>query len=73
MQQYQDLKLNPYNLRPKGNRDKILIEFNKQQINIKCTIEKEINNSINFLELTIHRRKTKLEFAIYRKRTHRDS
>jgi hypothetical protein len=66
MQQHQDLKL-----RPKENIDKTLIEFNKQQINIQFTVEKEINNSINFLDFTIHRKKTKLEFAMYRKHTDR--
>lgn len=68
MQQHQDLKLSPYNLRPQLNIDKPLIEFNKQQINIQFTIEK-VNNSINFLDLSIHRKKTKLDFAIYRKHT----
>jgi DNA-directed RNA polymerase subunit L len=48
-----------------------LIEFNKQQANIKFTIEKEQHNSINFLDLTIHRGREKLEFAIYRKHTNR--
>jgi hypothetical protein len=53
----------------KTNIDKTLIELNKQLINIKFTIEKEINNSNNFLDITIHRKKTELEFAIYRKHT----
>jgi hypothetical protein len=35
----------------KTNRDKTLTEFNKQQANMKFTIEKEQRNSINFLDL----------------------
>jgi hypothetical protein len=40
MRQHQVLKLSPYNLRPKENIDKMLIEFNIQQIGIQFTIEK---------------------------------
>jgi hypothetical protein len=46
-----------------------LTELNKHQTNLKFVIEKEQHNSINFLDLTIHRKKTKLEFAIYRQHT----
>jgi tRNA A-37 threonylcarbamoyl transferase component Bud32 len=42
-------------------------EFSKQRTNIKFTIEKEQHNSISFLDLTIHHKRTKLEFKIYRK------
>jgi hypothetical protein len=56
----------------KTNIDNTLIEFNKQQTNINFTIEKEEHNCINFLDLTIHRKKTKLEFSIYRKHTQTD-
>jgi hypothetical protein len=42
-------------------------EFNKEQTNIKLIIEKEQRNSVNFLDLTIHHNKTKLEFSVYRK------
>jgi hypothetical protein len=45
---------------------KALRELNKEQSNIKFTTEKEVNNSINFLDLTMHRTNTKPEFAIYR-------
>jgi hypothetical protein len=41
---------------------KPFIEYNKQEPNIKfATVE---NNYINFLDLTIHRKKTKLEFTM---------
>jgi hypothetical protein len=53
----------------KTNIDETLTKFNKQQTNIKFTIEKEEGNSINFLDLTIHHKKTKLEFAKYRNHT----
>jgi hypothetical protein len=56
----------------KTNIEDTLIEFNKQKTNINFTIEKEEHNCINFLDLTIHRKKTKLEFAIYRKHTQTD-
>jgi hypothetical protein len=49
----------------KTNIVETLAEFNKQRTGIKFTIEKEKHNSINFLDLTIHRKITKLEFAIY--------
>jgi hypothetical protein len=52
--------------------DKALIAFNKQRINIKFTIKKGINNSINFQDLTIHPKKTKVEFVIYRKHAQTD-
>lgn len=44
------------------------LEFiNNIHPNIKFTIEKEINNSINFLDLTICRVKNKHEFSIFHK------
>lgn len=43
----------------KTNTDKHSTEFNKEQTNIKFTIENEINNAINFLGFTIHRKNTK--------------
>jgi hypothetical protein len=56
----------------KTNMDETLAEFNKQRTNIKFSIKKEKHNSINFLGLTIHRNRTKLEFTIYRKPTQMD-
>jgi hypothetical protein len=37
----------------KTNIGETLIEFNKQQANIRFTIEKEQHKSMNFLDLTI--------------------
>jgi hypothetical protein len=34
--------------------EETLTKFNKQQSTIKFTIEKELHNSINFLDLSIH-------------------
>jgi hypothetical protein len=56
----------------KTNIHEILAEFNKQAISIKFTVE-EHHNSINSLDLTIHRKRTKLEFGIYRKPTQTDT
>jgi hypothetical protein len=41
----------------KTNKDETLAEFNKRRTNIKFTIEKEQYDSINFLNLTIHRKR----------------
>jgi DNA-directed RNA polymerase subunit L len=49
--------------------EETITEFNEQQDNITFTIQKEMHNSVNFLDLTIYRTKTKLEFAVYRKHT----
>jgi hypothetical protein len=57
----------------KTNIEETLTEFKKQTISIKFTIEKEQQNSINFLDLSIHRKRTKLEFGIYRKPTQTDT
>jgi hypothetical protein len=52
----------------------IFIIYNQKEINIyeilpKFTTEKEQHNSINFLNLTILHRRTKLEFKTERKPT----
>jgi hypothetical protein len=52
--------------------DKTVVEFNKQNNDIEFKVEKEHHNSINFLDITIHRRNKKLEFEICRKSTHTD-
>jgi hypothetical protein len=49
-----------------------LNEFNKLQPTIKFTIEKELHESVNFLDLTIHREEEKFLFSIYRKPTQTD-
>jgi hypothetical protein len=51
----------------KTNIEQILNEFNKLQPTIKFTIEKELHESVNFLDLTIHREEKKLLFSINRK------
>jgi hypothetical protein len=56
----------------KTNIDHTLNELNKLQSSIKFTMEKETNNKINFLDLTIHRKEENLEYAIYRKPTQTD-
>jgi hypothetical protein len=47
----------------------MVTEVNKQRTNIKFTTEKDNHKSINFLNLTRYRKRTKLEFAIHRKPT----
>jgi DNA-directed RNA polymerase subunit L len=68
---YADDILTVYNQK-QTNTDKTIIEFNKQNNNIEFKVEKEHHNSINFLDLTIHRRNKTVEFEIYRKPTHTD-
>jgi hypothetical protein len=53
--------------------EETLTEFNEQQHIIKFTIEKELHNSINFLDLSTHRRKKELKFSIFRKPTQTDT
>jgi hypothetical protein len=48
----------------KTNIGEPLSDFNKQRTNIKFTIDKEHGESINFLDITIHHKKTKLEYEI---------
>jgi hypothetical protein len=43
-----------------------LTEFSKQQ---HVTTGKQLHNSINFLDLWIHRREKEFQFAVYRRRT----
>jgi hypothetical protein len=44
----------------KTNIDETLTEFNKEKTSIKFTTEKEQQNSINFLDITLHRKRTQL-------------
>jgi nucleoside-specific outer membrane channel protein Tsx len=53
------------------NINNTLEEFNKIHPKIKFTIEKEENNKINFLDLSITKTHNKILLAIYRK-THND-
>jgi hypothetical protein len=50
----------------KTDINQTLNEFNSIQPTIKFTIEEE-HKSINFLDLTIHRKDKHLQFSIYRK------
>ena len=51
------------------NIDLVLEQFNNLTTNLNFTIEKEHNNTISFLDITIHRRPRKFDFAVYRKPT----
>jgi hypothetical protein len=51
----------------KTNIEHTLNELNKLQPSIKFTKEKEVYDSINFLDLTIHSEVENLTFTIYRK------
>jgi hypothetical protein len=49
--------------------NQVLNDFNTINPAIQFTIEKETNNNINFLDITINRHNDKLNFDIYRKPT----
>jgi hypothetical protein len=53
--------------------DKVLESFNKIMPTMKFTIEKERENMINFLDITIEKEQDKLIFYVYRKPTATDS
>jgi hypothetical protein len=50
-----------------------LTDFNNIHNKINFTIEKEQNNQINFLDITIKRKHNKFQFGIYRKNTTTDT
>jgi hypothetical protein len=54
------------------NINDVLDKFNKIHPKIKFTIEKEENNRINFLDLTISKTRNRIQLAIYRKSTTTD-
>jgi nucleoside-specific outer membrane channel protein Tsx len=54
------------------NIDNTLNIFNNIHPKIKFTIEKEINNKINFLDLSIEKNHNNLQLGIYRKPTATD-
>jgi hypothetical protein len=60
-----------YNTRT-TNIGNTLCEFNKIHPKIKFTMEKEINNKINFLDPSIEKTHNNLQFGIYRKPTTTD-
>jgi hypothetical protein len=47
----------------------VLDEFNKIHMKVKFTIEKEENNKINFLDLSISKTRNRIQLSIYRKPT----
>jgi len=53
--------------------DEVLDSFNRIMSTMKFTIEKERENMINFLDITIGKEQDKLIFDIYRKPTTTDS
>jgi hypothetical protein len=53
--------------------DEVLDSFNRIMPTMKFRIEKERENTINFLDITIGREQDKLNFDIYRKHTATDS
>jgi hypothetical protein len=54
------------------NIDQTLNDFNNLQPTLKFTIENEKHKILNFLDLTIHRKKKHLQYSIYRKPTYTD-
>jgi hypothetical protein len=53
----------------KTNIHEMLEDFNNMAPTMKCTLEKEQNNRINFLDITITKSQDGLSFEIYRKPT----
>jgi RIO-like serine/threonine protein kinase len=71
MQQYRDLKLSPYNVLLKENIDKTVIEFDKKQINIQFTIEKEMTPLISWISQYVERKQS--QNSQYTENTHRQT
>jgi hypothetical protein len=69
---YADDILIIYDIR-QTNIEDVLLEFNKLVTKLKFTIEKEENQKINFLDLTIHRKQSRFTIDIYRKPTTTDT
>jgi hypothetical protein len=55
------------------NIDEVLNSFNRTMPTMKSTIEKESENMINFLDITVRKEQDKLKFKIYRKHTATDA
>jgi len=53
--------------------ERILNQFNNAMPTMQFSIEKETNNSISFLDITIHKNHDKLSFSVYRKPTTTDT
>jgi len=56
-----------------SNIEDVLLEFNKLAPKLKFAIEKEEKQKINFLDLTIHRKRSRFSIDIYRKPTTTDT
>jgi len=53
--------------------DLLLEQFNNILPTVKFSIEKETNNSINFLDITIRKNHDNISFSVYRKPTTTDT
>jgi hypothetical protein len=62
---YVDDILIVYN-RDTTNNEHLLSEFNDLHPSIHFTIETETDNKLNFLDVSIHRTQSELQFGIYR-------
>jgi hypothetical protein len=54
-------------------KEKVLQEFNKEDINLEFKTTTEDNKCISFLDLNIHRKPNRIELVIYRKETNTDT
>jgi len=57
----------------KTDTDEVLDYFNNKIPAMTFSIEKEIDNSINFLDITVHKSTENFSFSIYRKPTTTDT
>ena len=57
----------------KTNEQTILDEINKIDQNLHLKITTEENNTINYLDITIHRNNNNIDISIYRKPTGTDT
>jgi len=55
-----------YNM-TRSNTNDVLDDFNKLLPKLKFSVEEEIDHKINFLDITIHRKRNNLSVDIYRK------
>jgi len=53
--------------------DLLLEQFNNTMPTMKFSLEKETNNSINFLDITIRKNHDNISFSVYRKPTTTDT
>ena len=57
----------------KTNIHNVLDAFNNTVPNLNFTLEEEVNNKINFLDVTITKNDSKIFFDVYRKPSFRDT